>query len=197
MSYDAPLDDQYFEWLYAQVGTIKNRNPRRSHWQLARVLHQTEFEHFVPNDDNRAVEGKDLRREFMNQLVYDVYEPEWEALECSMFEMLLGIARRAEFLADPGTLDGEVAGWFWKILSNLGLDKYTDYNINRGLVSLEEAAYKLERVNRRLYERNGQGGLFPLIKEHREDQRKVELWYQLNLYLLDHGFVDPIPDDLF
>ena len=36
----------------------------------------------------------------------------------------------------------------------------------------------------RTYDSNGYGGLFPL-RNPREDQRKVELWYQLNAYLLE------------
>ena len=189
------LDDLYFEWLYGHIGAVRNRNPRRSHWQLARVLFKTEFRYFIPNDDNRAQDGLDLREEFMNQLDRDYYDPEWESLPCSFFEMLLGLAQRAEFLADPGTLDGGVTGWFWEMMKNLGLADYTDHNINQGSKNLEAVDHVLAIVNDRTYKPSGEGGLFPLIKP-RGDQRKEELWYQLNRYLLDHGFVDPLPDYL-
>jgi hypothetical protein len=38
------------------------------------------------------------------------------------------------------------------------------------------------RLNRRLYTTSGYGGLFPL-EEPKEDQRKVEIWYQMMAYL--------------
>jgi hypothetical protein len=42
----------------------------------------------------------------------------------------------------------------------------------------------VDRVTDRRYATNGAGGLFPL-QNAEQDQRKIELWYQANAYLLE------------
>ena len=191
MNVGTPLDDLYLEWLYRHIGVVANRNKRRSYWGLARKLYTTEFRYFVPNDENRALDGVDLRDVFFDETLDADFDIDWITQECSMFEMILGLAQRADFLADKDVMPGGVGGWFWKFLSNAGLDKFTDNIINTR--SLEEIEQKLAIINDRTYSRNCEGGLFPNYKD-RKDQRKVELWYQLNAYLLDNGYVDPTPE---
>jgi len=58
------LDDQYFEWLYSQVADVRIRKGPRTYWNLLRQLFATEFVWHVPNDDNRAYDGRDLRFEW-------------------------------------------------------------------------------------------------------------------------------------
>ena len=192
MTSGAPLDDLYLEWLYRAIGVVSNKNKRRSYWGLAKKLYSTEFLYFIPNDENRAWDGTDLREEFYDETPDAEYDSAWLGQECSMLEMLIALARRADFLADKDSMDGGVGGWFWKFMSNVGLDQYTDNTINTG--SLEEIEQILDQVNNRTYSRNGVGGLFP-SHQIKRDQRKVELWYQLNRYLLENGYVDPNPDN--
>jgi hypothetical protein len=170
------ITDQYFEWLYSHIGAVKNRDPSKSRWSLTRVLYTTPFIWFVPNDDNRAADGIDLRLEFIHASDMDV-DRDWMELECSMLEMLIALSRHASF-QDGGTH----ADWFFKILNNLEIRDYTD---DVWEISLEEEVNEaLETINQRTYKRNGHGGLFPL-RHARQDQRDVELWYQLAAYLLE------------
>jgi hypothetical protein len=74
--------------------------------------------------------------------------------------------------------------YFWKLIENLGLSKCTDdkwYTIN-GDFFVEDAVY---RVNDRLIGADGSGGLFPLRQPSR-DQRGVEIWYQMQAWLLEN-----------
>lgn len=172
------IDDRYFEWLYSQVGSVRNRNPARSFWKLARKLYTTEFVWLVANDDNRVEDGKELRLEFMNEQGFDQVSPEWETLGCSVLEMLVALSRRAAF-----ETDGSPVEWFGIFLGNLGLTPMRDDifdNINPVIV-----AEILQTFIYRTYNPDGSsGGLFPLDHPY-EDQRKVELWYQLAAYLLE------------
>jgi hypothetical protein len=181
------LDDAYFEWLYSLIGSTKNRNPERNYWQLCRKLYTTEFIWFVPNDDNRVEDGKELRLEFMTSTRFEFDDPHdlFRDIGCSMFEMLVALARIAAFESDGSTTE-----WFWRFLHNLELDGYSDA-IYEVAIS-EEVDEVLERVNSRTYSRNGQGGLFPL-RRATQDQRKVELWYQLSSYLLEGHYIDTQP----
>lgn len=169
-----PLDELYLEWLYSQVAPYRSKSPERRYWSLLRQLYTTEFVWFVPNDDNRVEDGRDLRHEFLEEEGITDVDLEWMGLGCSMLEMLLGLARRLSFEAE-----GEPRVWFWRLIRNLGLSDDNDANHNTRKV---KAA--LKRVIFRTYDRDGQGGLFPL-KHADEDQRDVEIWYQLCAYLLE------------
>lgn len=191
MTLGVPLDDLYLEWLYKKIGLVRNKNLATSYWQLAKKLYSTEFIYFVPNDENRAWDGMDLREDFLTETPSAEYDDDWCNQECSMLEMMLGLAYRADFLADRDVMAGGVGAWFWEFAKNVGLKAYTDNTITTR--SLEEIEFILDRVNNRTYSRNGEGGLLPNYKSRR-DQRRVELWSQLNAYLLNNGFVDPSPD---
>lgn len=172
---DEPLDDQYLHWLYGQVASLRHRNPSRTYWDLLRQLYITEFVWFVPNDDNRLADGRDLRIEFFRENPEIEHDPEWEELGCSMLELLIGLSRRLAFEAE-----GEPAAWFWHMLENLGLAECND----DAEFDPEEVDEVLNRVIWRTYLTDGRGGLFPLYHT-REDQREVELWYQLSAYVLE------------
>jgi hypothetical protein len=47
----------------------------------------------------------------------------------------------------------------------------------------------LEKVINRTYHSSGKGGLFPL-KHAEKDQTEVELWYQMNTYLVENYYKD-------
>ncbi len=188
MTSGKPLDEQYFEWLYAKVGSLKNRNPRWSHMQLSAHLYSTPFKYFVPRDDNRALDGLDLREQFLDETGADP-DLDWMDLDCSVLEMLIALAKRAYFLTDEGVLPGGLEAWYGLFLENLGLIEYTDEKLRRDFQSdLEVIDRTITEFNNRTYKKNGQGGLFPL-KRPDSDQTKVELWYQLNAYLLENNFV--------
>lgn len=175
------IDDRYFEWLYSLVGAVGNRNPARSYWNLMRQLYIKEFVWVIQNDDNRLEDGRDLRQEFLDAQGLDEPDPTWMGLGCSMLEMLIGLARRASFQDGRDPVE-----WFWEMLQNLGISDATDEQYDDDLAALIDGV--LETVIYRTYAPNGRGGLFPL-KRLREDQRKVELWYQLSAYLEDNSAV--------
>lgn len=183
---EGTLDDRYLEWIYGQIGAVRNRNPAKSYWRLAKQLYTVPFYYFVPNDDNRAADGCEMRMEFIDELgLQEIVDPAWIAMECSMLEMLVGLARRAAFetYSDAGT-------WFRLFMRNLDLMGYTDAVWNTTIE--REVNNTLERVMHRRYRANGVGGLFPLRLPGR-DQRKVELWYQLSAYLLEGDYIDNGP----
>lgn len=172
---DEPLDEAYFKWLYSQVASLRLKNPARTYWSLLRDLYRKEFVWLVPNDDNRKEDGRDLRYEFVELHGIRNPDPEWLDLGCSMFEMLIGLSRRLSFEAE-----GEPRDWFWHLLENVDLHRYSDKMYgDRARRDIDEA---LEIIIWRQYTPTGKGGLFPL-KNPREDQRQVELWYQLNAYV--------------
>lgn len=170
-----PLDELYFEWLYRQVGSVHERNPSRSYWRILSILYCKEFTWSIDLDGNRAEDGKDLRQEFIQEKSLINVDEAWLDLECSIFELLIGLSRRAAF-----EVEGEPAAWFWRLMENLEFDKYNDNTV----IPVDEVDGILDALNNRQYNYDGSGGLFPL-KNATRDQRKVEIWYQLNAYLLE------------
>lgn len=169
-----PLDELYLEWLYDQVGAV-GTDPSTGHWELLKILATKEFVWIVPNDDNRAEDGRFLRHEFLSEQNLKLDDPHWMRLGCDMFELLVGISRRLAFEGD-----GEPREWFWEMINNLGLYNYRD----GGHIPVGTINEVLDDLIWRTYEPDGRGGLFPL-KYPEQDQRDVEIWYQLNAYLLE------------
>ena len=186
------LDDAYFEWLYSQIGPLKNRNPERNFWHLCRQLYSTEFIWFVPNDDNRVEDGKELRAAFLSstRTTLSARDRDWMDLGCSMLEMLVALAKLASFESGRSHVE-----WFWRFMHNLELDGYSDkvYSRSVGRGVDEGVEEVLDRLNNRTYSRDGTGGLFPL-RHARQDQREIELWYQMSSYLLEGHYVETRPN---
>lgn len=138
-------------------------------------MYTKEFVWDVPNDDNRIEDGKELRYEFVdNEKLMDV-DIGWMHLGCSMFELLVALSRRLCFVTEV-----EPRFWFWQMIENLGLRGFTDrmrYNDNSVIEILDAVIW-------RTYSENGEGGLFPL-RNPQKDQRRVEIWYQMNAYVLE------------
>lgn len=170
---EGTLDDRYLTWLYSQVAEIKTRRSSKTYWNLLRQLYCTEFAWFVPNDDNRAEDGRELRFEWAALEGVDLPET-WLHLGCSFLEMLIGLARRLDFQTEQ-----PCEYWFWHLINNMGLLGYHD----RSNFSAEDIDERTSAVIWRTYDADGNGGLFPL-RSTSHDQRQVEIWYQLCEYLL-------------
>lgn len=169
-----PIDESYFLWLCRQIGEEDTGNPHKTYWNLLRILYKKEFVYIIPHDNNRAKDGKDLRSEFVAD---QKKRPDsgWMNMGCSMLELLIGMSRRLSFMSE-----GESRAWFWELIENLNLEKYNDDAIE----SQNHIEEVLDDVIWRTYRRNGRGGLFPLkVRPPGEDQRDVELWYQMNEYI--------------
>lgn len=178
---NAAFDEDYFQWLYGQVGSTASRSPRRSFWSLARKLYSAKFHWTIRNDDNREMDGIQLRFEYIEARGTEDYDLRWATRECSILEMLIALARRASF--ETSKTPDE---WFWLMLDNLGIGGISDAHYeNRSEDHIHEA---IGRLVTRTYERDGRGGLFPLRSPY-GDQRKTELWYQMSYYILEN---DPV-----
>lgn len=174
----AEIEARYFDWLYELVcGKWEPRN--LSFRRLLLFLHSTPFIPDNEMDDNRAVDGTDLRYRFAreNDISYEIINASLTS-GCSMLEMMVALALRCEehIMEDPEA--GNRAGqWFWNMVVSLGLAAMDD---NR--FSEHRAEFVIERFNRRDYQPNGAGGLFTLQRP-KEDMRTLDIWYQMMAYL--------------
>lgn len=170
------LEEAYFSWLVEQVRE-QGTHPDNTYWDVLRLMHEKEFVMIVLNDDNRIEDGRELRYEFI-----DAHNLRMEREDigfgkgASCLEVMVALSRRMEFNA------GENAeGWAWRLLCNLELHKFPDPLSRRKAAKANEI---LDVLIWRTYDRDGCGGFFPLAWP-RDDQRKVEVWYQMHSYIFE------------
>jgi len=174
-----PIEETYFNWLYTKVAFIDNPTPTLTYYNLLQALHSTEFVILMEGDDNRAVDGLDLRTEFLREMMLHPDLPEMSRnIPCSILEMLIAFSRRTNFDIE----EKSPKEWFWIFLDNLGIADLNDARPN----IVERIYGTLERFVWRQYNFSGKGGgLFPL-RHPKEDQTKVELYYQFCAWLEEH-----------
>lgn len=160
-------DHAYFTWLTSQIEFP--RSSQKTYNDLLLRLHEKEFIWTVPGDDNRVQDALDMRTEFSHQKQRVKFKN-----FVSVLEILIVLSCKLEFLAG-----GQASSWACQLIENLGLNRSYDPLENKRAERTEEI---LESLVWRTYRRDGHGGFFPL-NWPKEDQRKIELWYQLNAYV--------------
>jgi hypothetical protein len=161
------IDQNYYEWLTTQIG-IPNE---QTYFDLFERMHNLEFVWTVPNDNNRLQDGLDLRLEFLRGTRHSLFLG-----GATFLEVLIALSRRVAFIGG-----GDPYIWAWKLLKNLRLNKSYDPLRDEKSNKVNDI---LDAVIWRTYERDGRGGFFPL-KHSVEDQTKVEIWYQMNAYVIE------------
>lgn len=180
MSNGDEIRQLYRDWLYNQINPERETGTEIKHYrEVCEHMDRVVFDFSVPNDDNRAADAKELRYEFLQEVtIHSDYEVDFVRPDASLFEVIVSICRRLDFLAERG-----VNRWFRVLLENLGLDGCHDEAITPR--ETERIDQILHRLNSRRYKANGRGGLFPLSKSV-PDQREMELWNQMNAYVLEN-----------
>lgn len=180
--------DDYFDWL---CGLVHVDGLDHNYRILARTMDDIEFVPLIPNDENRAEQGKNLRILYLGEVLNDLdrYDKTVVLEPCSFFEMLVRLAMdMANILQDEDNFQELIPRCFWEMASNMGLEDCSDETIGEALTPsaiVEFVKKRCENVVYRRYKRSGKDGLFPL-KHSKKDQRAVEIWYQMNAYLIEN-----------
>ena len=166
---------KYFLWLYSLIKKKEYVTFRK----MTKQLHSIPYIWSVPNDDNRAGDGVALRERYCElhdiEVTPDIFDE-----PASVFEILIALAQRMEAQLYQPSLGNRSSIWFWEFIESLALNLYSDNRWNRQ--SEKEIVEIVEIFLNRKYDRFGIGGIFPLQKRTKQDQRKVELWYQMMAY---------------
>ena len=173
--------DPYFEWLCILVG---GNTSHRGYSELLNCLHERTFRPKMAMDANRGNDGLQLRVDFQRE--HGPWGSSTNRGPCSYLEFIVGLAKRMSFLM-YGEDNSYTEFYFWKIIDNLGLIRCTDpkWESANGEFFVDDAVY---RINERCYSADGSGGLFPL-RRYERDQRAVEIWYQMQSWLLENSDV--------
>ncbi len=184
------MNDIYFEWL---CDLVHGDDPDCSFVILLGTLHSYEFEWFLPLDEDRAINGIELRRTFLSSMPSDYINDDeidiFMMRPCSVLEMLIALAIdiQEELMWNPDKGNRTVS-WFWLMITNLNLNDLDD----RHYIS-EKADAKVDDILTRWMHRDfdpdGTGSIFP-IEGCNEDLRSELIWYQANQYFLQNFGVE-------
>lgn len=170
------IENEYFEWLYNLV--CENRCSEASSFRkLLMYLHGVEFIFSIPMDENRAINGVELRWRYICEQGYprdildDLDGP------CSVLEMMIALCFKCEDFMDDPDIGDRFTQWFWHMIVSLGLGPMDDRSFNKNKVGAI-----IDRFLSRNYEPDGRGGLFT-IRNCDSDLRQVEIWRQMCWYL--------------
>lgn len=162
----------YMRWLFAKTGLV-------GYDQLLNVLFTTDFYAEMNMDINRCANGVALRDRYRNELELpvDCFSPAFYKKQCSVLEMIVGLAIDLEERILYNTNYGDrTARWINEMLCNLGLMSFSDKNFD------DDAVYGiLWRLMVHSYRPDGFGGLFWLPNSG-VDLRNLEIWEQALIY---------------
>ena len=178
------VKELYFNDLCKMVG-VDEGGDHRSYYLLAKTLHSIGFYALVERDDNRGRDAELNRRDFAK--VYRLTDEEFEQIDrypASVFEMLIALCMRMVGIVVEGYDHGFTTKvFFWELMRNLDLERFSDDSFDKFGGEFAVKTIVNQWLERR-YSYDGKGGLFPLTFPN-EDQRKVEIWYQMMAYLLE------------
>lgn len=165
----------YYQYLcdMARLDLPKNRNYRKLLW----TLYKTPFKWIHPMDENRELDGFELRKEYLRDF------PNSSLNGCSdysnVLEVLLAFSRRIEIdiMGEPG--NDIIERWFWLMLDNLGLLYFDDFNFDNAKVDRILSIW-LDRK----FSKSGKGNIF-LTKKVDRDLRTEEYWWQMQHYMAE------------
>ena len=168
-------EKKYYNYLVRLV-----RTPESKHYiLLLEHLWRKEYYSILPNDQNRVKDGLFLRREVNEGQDFG---------PCRVLEMLIALSRRMEFQLYGTDYDKTYKDLFWELVNNLDLIKFDNIEAAKDAMYLEIDHILTNWIERR-YSPDGHGGVFPLNnwqKGSSIEQTKVEIWYQMMLYLSEN-----------
>lgn len=175
---ETKLIDEYFQWIYKMMEGFFG--PDKKYSYLFEDLFVITFTYTIPNDENREMDGLNLRRHFAYAVGYNPDEV-CDILRhkpCSVLEMITALAIKIYNTMDDSSDDKPVKYWFWAMLFNLGLSTMSN--------DIYIGGYVHNRVNRFLNRQynyvSGRGSLFPNVLRDPLYAEK-EIWDQKNGWL--------------
>lgn len=175
----------YFEWLTRFVYDDR-LFVGLSYRRLLEYLYERDFYYILVMDENRELDGIALRYRFAEENGYSQASKEFVDISsrrsCSILEMMVALSLRMEeaIMSDPA-VGNRTGQWFWGMVASLGLSDMTDQNFD-----IFKVNGALTNFLDREYRPDGAGGLFTLSNPGR-DMRFIEIWYQMQAYLLEVG----------
>lgn len=162
--------DEYYAWLLDKIDA--SNEAYKAHELLLEHLYTHDFRYVLSMDSNRAKGGLALRNIYA--MMAGLYIEDVKEGPCCILEMLIALSENMYMCTDLPT-----SKFFWELIDNLGLFVYDDYHFDP-----DEVSIILSNWMDRQFNKSGQGSIFPLPDYVDCDSRNMEIWNQMNRYLL-------------
>lgn len=178
--YSSASMNTYVHWVLKEKLGLSDREVRKN-LDMVLVLASVEFVWRHPMDENRAIDGLELRDDFEYETGDYLDKSSDLPAQCSMFEMLAALAIRCENQLMRDSMVGDrTSKWFFEFLDNLGV---TDCDIRDIKDICEEFM-------------SGDVEMFPL-KKRGIKQKNEQIWKQLMAYLNENYTLENSDMQLF
>lgn len=187
LTVESDIEKEYFKWLYSIVITDRilklNGLEGESFYILLKKLHQIDFYWVVELDENRALDGQNLREEFASLTDFDDYSDLSGA--CSMLEFMIGLAKRMSFLDCKEGEEDKIDLFFWEQLSNLFGNKIKKRGTD-GSITEDFLVFVVEQVNKFLEKSDEKVSIFNFSdnESHFFEPSKNAIWDQMQQFLM-------------
>lgn len=172
----------YIHWVSKDKLGLSDKETHKYQY-LVSTLTNVEFIWRHPMDENRAIDGLDLRSDFEYETGEYLDNSSGLMPHCTFFEMLAALAIRCENqLMRNLSVGDRTSKWFFEFLDNLGLldEKLTTDEI----ISIVEKFM------------DGKLDMFPLQSKG-IIQKNEQIWKQLSAYINENYFDDGAKMELF
>lgn len=177
-NYSSASMSEYIHWVMKDKLHMTDREVR-DFLRTMEVLASVEFVCNHPMDDNRAIDGLELRDDFEYETGRFLDKSSGLLPRCTFFEMLAALAMRCESqLMRNLSIGDRTSRWFFEFLYNLGI---SDPGMD-------------ERYICRLTDPTNYSKMFPLKNRSRNAaQRNEQIWNQAMAYL-NENYMNEDPD---
>ena len=176
----------YFGWL---VGKVATHELGMNYYKLFDQLWRTNFYYYIPRDENRMIDGLNLRAQYESETGYDA---DVDGKPCSVLEMMVALAIRCDDQIMWDDNHGSRASdWFFIMIDNMCLIGMKDYCYDEHHVE-----FILNRMMQHLNYSNGHGGLF-YTNDPNYNMSQQEIWFQMCKFITENDTnIDAIINDL-
>lgn len=176
---------QYIHWLMVDKLSMTDSEVKK-YSKLLNSLLSVEFVWIHPMDENRAIDGLDLRDKFSYETDLYLDASSGLTVKCSMLEMMAALAIRIESQIMRNLSIGDrTSKWFFVMIDNLGLNGYSDKAWKTAYGREVEEICK--KVIYRDYKPDGTGGLFPIKNNNQgKNWKNEQIWNQCMAYLSEN-----------
>ena len=182
-SYSSASMNTYIHWvLKDKLGLTEKECRDNAHIVL--TLTNVEFVWRHPMDENRAIDGLELRDDFEYETGEYLDHSSGLPSKCSMFEMLAALAIRCENQLMRNSLLGDrTSKWFFEFLDNLGILNCDERDVDH----IVDVCHDFM---------DGRKDMFPL-KKRGIKQKNEQIWKQLMAYLNENYTTEDTDMPLF
>lgn len=166
--YSSASMSEYIHWVLKDRLGVSNKEMRKI-LPLVSVLAEVEFVWRHPMDENRALEGLELRDDFEYETGEYLDKGSGLMPQCTFFEMLAGLAIRCENQLMRDSLSGDrTSKWFFEFLDNLDIIDCDERDVDKIVDNCEAFM-------------DGDLDMFPMRSGKK--RKNEEIWKQLMAYL--------------